>query len=175
MKELKLKSKNQRLPAKYTDNVAQTIDQMKEKDFEDYFVEDAKNIFDRLVQLNAIRDRIVEEEDGRDFGTMATNIGLEIGKELFKLLMLVLKGEKFIDYSQFIRAENRQEVEKKILELIYLHFAHFQEYEVNGISKVEIIQRYLQEREKNERFYESYAIRNQLPDNQKPSASKKKK
>ena len=61
MKQNRLKSKNQRLPAKFSDNVAQTNDQMKEKDFEDYFVQDAKNIFDRLTQLNVIRDRIVED------------------------------------------------------------------------------------------------------------------
>ena len=48
MKELRLKSKNQRLPAKFVNSVAQTNDQMEEKDFDDYFVQDAKNIFDRI-------------------------------------------------------------------------------------------------------------------------------
>jgi hypothetical protein len=93
MKENRLKSKNQRLPAKFISSVAQTNDEMKEKDFEEYFVQDAKNIFNRLKQLNDIRDRIIEEEEGEVFNVMATNIGLEIGKELFKLLLLVLKGE----------------------------------------------------------------------------------
>lgn len=49
---------------------------MQEKDFDDYFVQDAKNIFDRLVQLNAMRDRIVEEEEGHTFSVMATNVCL---------------------------------------------------------------------------------------------------
>ena len=120
MKENRLKSKNQRLPAKFVSSLAQTNDQMQEKDFDDYFTEDATSIFDRLHQLNLIRDRIVEEEEGETFSVMATNIGLEIGKELFKLLMLVLKGENVASYSQFVRAPNEQEVERKILELIYL-------------------------------------------------------
>jgi replication initiation and membrane attachment protein DnaB len=38
MKENRLKSKNQRLPAKFVNSVAQTNDDMKEKDFDDYFV-----------------------------------------------------------------------------------------------------------------------------------------
>ena len=64
MKELRLKSKNQRLPAKFVSSVAQTNDQMQEKDFDQYFVQDAKNIFDKLEGLSQIRDRIIEEEDG---------------------------------------------------------------------------------------------------------------
>ena len=76
MKELRLKSKNQRLPAKYVNSVAQTNDQMQEKDFDDYFVLDANNIFDRLEELNDIRDKIIEDEDGEIFKVMATNIGL---------------------------------------------------------------------------------------------------
>lgn len=64
MKENRLKSKNQRMPAKFISSVAQTNDQMQEKDFQDYFVEDASSIFSRLEELNAIRDRIVEEEEG---------------------------------------------------------------------------------------------------------------
>ena len=64
MKELRLKSKNQRLPAKFVSSVAQTNDQMQEKDFDEYFVQDAKNIFDKLEGLSDIRDRIIEEEDG---------------------------------------------------------------------------------------------------------------
>lgn len=146
MKELRLKTKNQRIPAKYISSVAQTNDQMQEKDFDQYFVEDAKNIFDRLKFLNLVRDRIVEEEDGEAFDVMAKNVGLQIGKELFKLLMLVLKGQKAINYAKFIKAENEQEVEKKILEIIYLEFKNFTSYEVNGISKTEIIKNYLSER-----------------------------
>ena len=80
MKELRLKTKNQRIPAKYISSVAQTNDQMQEKDFDQYFVEDAKNIFDRLKFLNLVRDRIVEEEDGEAFDVMAKNVGLQIGK-----------------------------------------------------------------------------------------------
>jgi hypothetical protein len=38
MKENRLKSKNQRLPAKFISSMAQTNDEMQEKDFEDYFV-----------------------------------------------------------------------------------------------------------------------------------------
>ena len=76
MKENRLKSKNQRLPAKFVSNVAQTNDDMKEKDFDDYFLHDANDIFDRLQQLNHIRDRIIREEDGETFTVMATNIGL---------------------------------------------------------------------------------------------------
>ena len=34
MKELRLKTKNQRIPAKYISSVAQTNDQMQEKDFD---------------------------------------------------------------------------------------------------------------------------------------------
>jgi hypothetical protein len=140
-------------------SVAQTNEMMQEKDFDDYFVQDAKNIFERLTHLNKIRDQIVEEEDSPTFSVMATNIGLEVGKELFKLLMLVLKGEKALNYSRFVKAENEQEVERKILELIYMEFKNFTEYEVNGISKVEIIKRYLEEREKNERFFESFIFK----------------
>lgn len=106
MKENRLKSKNQRLPAKFISSVAQTNDEMKEKDFEDYFVQDAKDIFDRLKQLNDIRDKIIENEEGEVFNIMATNVGLEISNELFKLLLVVLKGEDLSNYSQFIRAEN---------------------------------------------------------------------
>ncbi len=51
------------MPIKFASTVAQTNDQMKEKDFEDYFVQNAKDIFDRLKQLNDIRDRIIENED----------------------------------------------------------------------------------------------------------------
>lgn len=87
------------MPAKFISSITQTNDIMQEKDFDEYFVQDAKNIFDRLTQLNAMRDRIVDQEDGQTFSVMATNVCLEIGKELFKLLMLVLKGEKFLDYS----------------------------------------------------------------------------
>jgi hypothetical protein len=76
MKENRLKSKNQRLPAKFVSNVAQTNDDMKEKDFDDYFVQDANDIFDRLKQLNHIRDRIIREEEGETFTVMASNIGL---------------------------------------------------------------------------------------------------
>ncbi len=110
MKENRLKSKNQRLPAKFVSNVAQTNDDMKEKDFDDYFVQDANDVFDRLKQLNDIRDKIIEREDGETFNVMATNIGLEISAELFKLLLVVLRGEDLSNYSQFIRADNEQEV-----------------------------------------------------------------
>ena len=79
---------------------------MKEKDFEDYFVQDAKDIFDHIQQLNDIRDKIIENEEGETFNVMATNVGLEISNELFKLLLVVLKGEDLSNYSQFIRAEN---------------------------------------------------------------------
>ena len=106
MKENRLKSKNQRLPAKFISSVAQTNDEMKEKDFEDYFVQDAKDIFNRLKQLNDVRDKIIENEEGETFNIMATNVGLEISNELFKLLLVVLKGEDLSNYSQFIRAEN---------------------------------------------------------------------
>jgi hypothetical protein len=120
MKESRLKSKNQRLPAKFVSNVAQTNDDMKEKDFDDYFVQDANDIFDRLKQLNEVRDRIIDAEEGETFNVMATNIGLEISNELFKLLLVVLKGEDLSNYTQIIRSENEEEVERKILELIYL-------------------------------------------------------
>ena len=73
MKDNRLKSKNQRLPAKFVSNVAQTNDDMKEKDFNDYFVQDANDIFDRLQQLNLIRDRIIQEEEAETFTVMATN------------------------------------------------------------------------------------------------------
>ncbi len=59
MKENRLKSKNQRLPLKFASTVAQTNEEMKEKDFEDYFVQNAKDIFDRLKQLNEIREVII--------------------------------------------------------------------------------------------------------------------
>ena len=91
MKELRLKSKSQRLPVKFVNSLAQTNDQMEERDFDEYFVEDAKNIFARLTELNRVRDRVIEEEDGEQFRVMAVNIGDKIDKELFKLLMLVLK------------------------------------------------------------------------------------
>jgi hypothetical protein len=106
MKENRLKSKNQRLPAKFVSNVAQTNDDMKEKDFDDYFVQDANDIFDRLKQLNEIRDKIIRQEEGETFNVMATNVGLEITSELFKLLLVVLRGEDLSNYSQFIRADN---------------------------------------------------------------------
>jgi hypothetical protein len=67
--------------------------------------------------------------------------------------MLVLKGENFSNYSQFLRMNNEQEVERRILEMIHLEFKNFKQFEVNGISKVDIIKKYLEEREKNERFY----------------------
>jgi hypothetical protein len=76
MKENRLKSKNQRLPAKFVSSLAQTNDHMQEKDFDDYFIQDASSIFDRLQFLNAIRDRIVDEETGETFSVMATNIGV---------------------------------------------------------------------------------------------------
>lgn len=62
MKENRLKSKNQRLPAKFLSTLAQTNDDMKEKDFDDYFIQDANDIFDRLKQLNEVRDRVIENE-----------------------------------------------------------------------------------------------------------------
>lgn len=93
---------------------------MKEKDFDDYFVQDANDIFDRIKQLNDIRDRVIDREEGETFNVMATNIGLEISSELFKLLLVVLKGEDLSSYSQFIRADNEEDVERKILELIYM-------------------------------------------------------
>ena len=34
---------------------------MKEKDFDNYFVQDAKNIFEKIKKLNDMRDKIVEE------------------------------------------------------------------------------------------------------------------
>lgn len=49
---------------------------MKEKDFDDYFVQDATDIYDRLKQLNEIRDKIIQQEEGETFKVMATNIGL---------------------------------------------------------------------------------------------------
>lgn len=122
-------------------------------------MQDAKDIFDRLKQLNDIRDSLIENEDGQNFNVMITNIGLEIGKELFRLLMLVLKGENFSNYSQFLRMNDEQEVERRILEMIHLEFKNFKQFDVNGISKVDIIKKYLEEREKNERFYESYLVK----------------
>jgi hypothetical protein len=83
-------------------------------------VQDAKDIYDRLKHLNEIRDKVIENEDGETFNVMATNIGLEISNELFKLLLVVLKGEDLSNYGQFIRADNEEDVERKILELIYL-------------------------------------------------------
>lgn len=77
MKENQLKAKTQRIPIKYVPMVAQTNDQMQEKDFEEYFVEDATDIFNRLKKLNEIRDRIIEEEEGETFRVMATNIGTQ--------------------------------------------------------------------------------------------------
>jgi hypothetical protein len=149
MKENRLKSKNQRLPAKFVSNVAQTNDDMKEKDFDDYFVQDANDIFDRLKQLNETRDKIIEQEEGETFNVMTANIGLEITSELFKLLLVVLRGEDLSNYSQFVRADNEEDVERKMLELIYLEFKNFKVLEINGFSKVEIIKKYLYEREKN--------------------------
>ena len=72
--------------------------------------------------------------------------------------MLMLKGEKSLNYNQFIRADNEQEVEKKILEIIYLEFKNFTCHEVNGVSKSTIIQKYLEERQKNERFFETLRL-----------------
>lgn len=90
---------------------------------------------------------------------MATNIGLQISNELFKLLLVVLRGEDVSNPTQFIRADNEEDVERKILELIYLEFKNFKQFEVNGFSKVDIIKKYLEEREKNQRFYETYLIK----------------
>lgn len=45
------------------------------------------------------------------------------------------------------------------MELIYLQFNGFSQYEVNGVSKVDIVKRYLSEREKNERFFETYLLK----------------
>lgn len=41
---------------------------------------------------------------------------------------MVLKGEDLSNYSQFIRAEKEEDVERKILELIYLQFKNFKEF-----------------------------------------------
>lgn len=64
------------MPVKFADTLAQTNDVMEEKDFDEYFVRDAKNIFDRLLLLNQMRDRIVDEEEGETFSVMATNVCL---------------------------------------------------------------------------------------------------
>lgn len=48
MKENRLKSKNQRIPVKYDSHEAQTNNNMQEKTFDEYFVQDAKDIFNRL-------------------------------------------------------------------------------------------------------------------------------
>ena len=60
MRENRLKAKNQRIPIKFVSTKAQTNDEMQEKDFEQYFVEDANNIFNQLKKLNNIRDKIVK-------------------------------------------------------------------------------------------------------------------
>jgi hypothetical protein len=39
-------------------------------------VQDAKDIFDRLQQLNDIRDSLIQNENGQNFNVMITNIGL---------------------------------------------------------------------------------------------------
>lgn len=66
-------------------------------------------------------------------------------------------------------------MERKILELIYLQFKNFKEFEVNGFSKVEIIKKYLEEREKNERFYETYLFKKTETAPQRNAPRKKKK
>ena len=43
-----------------------------------------------------------------------------------------------------MQANNQEEVERTILELIYMQFANFKEHEVEGVSKTDIIKTYLQ-------------------------------
>ena len=42
-----------------------------------------------------------------------------------------------------MRTENENEIEKKILELIYTDFKNFKSLEVNGMKKIDIIKKYL--------------------------------
>lgn len=53
--EMKMKAKSQRIPMKYVDSEVQTIRILDQKEFDDYFKEDALQLFQKIQNLSQIR------------------------------------------------------------------------------------------------------------------------
>ena len=53
--EIKMKAKSQRSPWKYVDSEVQTIRILDQKEFDDYFKEDALQLFQKIQKLSQIR------------------------------------------------------------------------------------------------------------------------
>lgn len=50
-----MKAKSQRIPLKYVDSEVQTIRILDQKDFDNYFKEDALQLFEKIQKLSRIR------------------------------------------------------------------------------------------------------------------------
>jgi hypothetical protein len=95
---------------------AQTIENFKDESFDSYFEECAKDINLKIIDLNKIRDAIIESKENENVkNTMLVNIGYNMKSLLFRLLFLVVKGESFVNYDELMEMEDRNMAERKIL------------------------------------------------------------
>lgn len=144
----------------------QTNDQLEDKSFDSYFEESAKDIINKIGELNEVKDEIVQQGQGYD-STMIINACHEVKVLLFKLLALVVKNEVFVNYDELVQVEDTAIAQRKILEIVYQHLDKFENYSVDGILKKDIMEIYLQEREKNQKMFELVGRYNQRENKQK--------
>ena len=57
-----------------------------------------------------------------------------------------------LNYREFMEAENREEVEKKILEVVFANEENFETQEIEGVSKAKLLQMFKHERKKNDKI-----------------------
>ncbi len=158
--------KSQRVPIKYIESESQTIKILEQTDFDHYFNEDFKQLFERISKLNQIRENTILNKKANNRLVVIKNACQDINDCLFKILTMILKGEKFyprekaneqyyvpfFTYRDLFDVENRERVERKILELVYTKINEFECEFVDGIAKSDLITLYIQEREKNNRI-----------------------
>jgi hypothetical protein len=94
--EKRNKLKSQLIPIRFVDTETQTIRLLEQNTFENYFAEDMDELLKRLYKFSRIREKaMVLQGDNEKKFTIIKNTCVEINEVLFKLLMMILKGEKF--------------------------------------------------------------------------------
>ena len=106
----------------------------------------------------------MQKKNKKDRLVFMKNICLEVKQLLFQLLLILIKGEKFyvkegdkiaypmLNYREFMEAENQEEVEKKILEVVFANEENFETLEIEGVSKAKLLQMFKHERKKNDKI-----------------------
>jgi hypothetical protein len=146
MAKIVYKNSKQTNTKKYVHTWSNTISELKDKDFDTYFTEDVHLILEQIIRLDDLRQRVLKSRKEKPQLVLIKNICVEIKEVLFRLLMAMLRGERFYErnkreapfftYADLVKVEGREELERKILQVVYANLGELEVEEIDGVAKL---------------------------------------